>query len=50
MLLQYARHGEVNDIIAHGIPDDRRLQDGDILNVDVTVYVDGHHGDTSAFY
>lgn len=40
----------VNDVIAHGIPDDRPLKDGDILNVDVTVYVDGHHGDTSSMF
>ncbi|OLP86894.1 Methionine aminopeptidase 1D, chloroplastic/mitochondrial [Symbiodinium microadriaticum] len=40
----------VNDVIAHGIPDDRPLEDGDILNVDVTVYVDGHHGDTSSMF
>ncbi|KAH9939306.1 methionine aminopeptidase [Epithele typhae] len=37
----------VNNVIAHGIPDDRPLQDGDIVNVDVTVYLDGFHGDTS---
>ncbi|RPD67446.1 methionine aminopeptidase [Lentinus tigrinus ALCF2SS1-7] len=37
----------VNNIVAHGIPDDRPLQDGDIVNVDVTVYLDGFHGDTS---
>ncbi|KAI0758187.1 peptidase M24, structural domain-containing protein [Fomes fomentarius] len=37
----------VNNIITHGIPDDRPLQDGDILNIDITVYLDGFHGDTS---
>jgi len=37
----------VNECICHGIPDSRQLQDGDILNVDVTVFLDGHHGDTS---
>ncbi|KAI0751169.1 methionine aminopeptidase [Daedaleopsis nitida] len=37
----------VNNIVAHGIPDDRPLQDGDMVNVDVTVYLDGFHGDTS---
>ncbi|TBU58677.1 methionine aminopeptidase [Dichomitus squalens] len=37
----------VNNILVHGIPDDRPLQDGDIVNVDVTVYLDGFHGDTS---
>jgi len=40
----------VNDIIAHGIPDDRPLEDGDILNVDITVFADGHHGDTSSMF
>jgi len=37
----------VNNIIAHGIPDDRPLEDGDIANVDVTVFLNGYHGDTS---
>ncbi|KAI8989863.1 methionine aminopeptidase [Trametes punicea] len=37
----------VNNVITHGIPDERPLQDGDIVNVDVTVYLDGYHGDTS---
>ncbi|KAI9025013.1 peptidase M24, structural domain-containing protein [Phycomyces nitens] len=40
----------VNNVIAHGIPDDRPLQNGDIVNVDVTVYLDGYHGDTSATF
>lgn len=38
----------VNEVICHGIPDDRPLADGDIVNIDVTVYVDGMHGDNSA--
>ncbi|KIJ57225.1 hypothetical protein M422DRAFT_40725 [Sphaerobolus stellatus SS14] len=37
----------INNVIVHGIPDDRPLQDGDIVNVDITVYLDGFHGDTS---
>ncbi|TMS10086.1 Integrin alpha-6 [Larimichthys crocea] len=37
----------VNNVVCHGIPDSRQLQDGDIINVDVTVYLDGYHGDTS---
>src|SRR4029079_5070050 len=37
-----------NEVICHGIPDSRVLQDGDILNIDVTSYVDGGHGDTNA--
>ncbi|GAN04934.1 methionine aminopeptidase 1D, chloroplastic/mitochondrial-like [Mucor ambiguus] len=40
----------INNIIAHGIPDERPLEEGDIINVDVTVYVDGYHGDTSATF
>jgi len=40
----------VNDIVAHGIPDSRPLEDGDILNVDITVFVNGHHGDTSSMF
>ncbi|KAI9279633.1 peptidase M24, structural domain-containing protein [Sporodiniella umbellata] len=40
----------INNVIAHGIPDDRQLQDGDIINVDVTVYLNGYHGDTSATF
>ncbi|XP_023282623.1 methionine aminopeptidase 1 [Seriola lalandi dorsalis] len=35
----------VNEVICHGIPDRRLLQDGDILNVDITVYHNGFHGD-----
>ncbi|XP_065884830.1 methionine aminopeptidase 1-like isoform X2 [Dysidea avara] len=35
----------VNEVICHGIPDTRPLEDGDICNVDVTVMYDGHHGD-----
>ncbi|EIN11026.1 Creatinase/aminopeptidase [Punctularia strigosozonata HHB-11173 SS5] len=37
----------VNNIIAHGIPDDRELENGDIINIDITVYKNGMHGDTS---
>jgi methionyl aminopeptidase len=40
----------VNEVICHGIPDDRVLVDGDIVNVDVTAYVDGVHGDTNATF
>ena len=38
----------VNEVICHGIPDSRPLVLGDIVNVDVTIYLDGVHGDTSA--
>ena len=37
----------LNECICHGIPDTTVLQDGDIINIDVTVYLDGYHGDTS---
>jgi len=40
----------VNEVICHGIPDSRRLLDGDIVNIDVTVYVGGVHGDTNATF
>ncbi|PWA73011.1 methionine aminopeptidase 1D [Artemisia annua] len=40
----------VNECICHGIPDSRELEDGDIINIDVTVYLNGYHGDTSATY
>ena len=37
----------VNEVICHGIPDDRPLQEGDIVNCDVTIYLHGVHGDCS---
>jgi methionyl aminopeptidase len=40
----------VNEVICHGIPDSRPLQDGDIVNIDVTAYVGGVHGDTNATF
>lgn len=40
----------VNEVACHGIPDSRPLADGDIVNIDVTAFVDGHHGDTSATF
>lgn len=40
----------INECICHGIPDSRPLQDGDIVNIDVTVFLDGHHGDTSRMF
>jgi methionyl aminopeptidase len=40
----------VNEVICHGIPDDRPLEEGDIVNVDVTVFTEGVHGDTSATF
>ena len=40
----------VNDVACHGIPDDYILQDGDILNIDVTPTLDGWHGDHSKMF
>jgi methionyl aminopeptidase len=40
----------VNEVICHGIPDARALQDGDIVNVDITAFLDGVHGDTNATF
>ena len=40
----------VNEVVCHGIPDARVLQDGDIVNVDVTAFIDGVHGDTNATF
>jgi methionyl aminopeptidase len=40
----------VNHVVCHGIPGDKRLEEGDIVNIDVTVIVDGWHGDTSRMY
>jgi len=40
----------VNEVVCHGIPDDRPLRNGDIVNVDVTVIKDGWHGDNSRMY
>jgi len=40
----------VNEVICHGIPDSTELRDGDIVNIDITAFVDGVHGDTDATY
>jgi methionyl aminopeptidase len=40
----------VNHVVCHGIPGDRVLADGDIINIDVTVILNGWHGDTSRMY
>ena len=39
-----------NHVVCHGIPGDKRLEEGDIVNVDVTVLLDGWHGDTSRMF
>ncbi|TFK42611.1 peptidase M24, structural domain-containing protein [Crucibulum laeve] len=40
----------VNEVICHGIPDQRRLRDGDIINIDISLYYDGYHSDLNATY
>ena len=40
----------VNEVICHGIPDSRKLLDGDVVNVDVTAFIEGVHGDTNATF
>ena len=40
----------LNHVVCHGIPSDRILDDGDIINIDVTVIKDGYHGDTSRMF
>jgi len=40
----------INHVVCHGIPGDRRLMEGDIINIDITVILDGWHGDTSRMF
>ncbi len=40
----------VNEVVCHGIPDDRVVEDGDIVNIDITAFLDGVHGDTNATF
>ena len=40
----------INHVVCHGIPSERKLENGDILNIDVTVILDGWHGDSSRMY
>lgn len=40
----------LNEVICHGIPDSTVIADGDIVNIDVTAYIDGVHGDTNATF
>ena len=47
---QHATCISVNHVVCHGIPGPKLLKDGDILNIDVTVIVDGWYGDTSRMY
>ena len=40
----------VNDVVCHGIPGDKVLKQGDVINIDITVIKDGYHGDTSRMF
>ncbi len=40
----------INEVICHGIPDSTEVRDGDIVNIDITAYIDGVHGDTNATF
>lgn len=40
----------VNHVVCHGIPGERKLKEGDIINIDITVIKDGYHGDTSKMF
>src|ERR1700755_3076255 len=40
----------INHVVCHGIPSDRKLEEGDIVNIDVTPILDGWHGDSSRMY
>jgi methionyl aminopeptidase len=48
----YPKHTciSLNEVICHGIPDQRKLKEGDILNIDVTTILNGYYGDTSKMY
>ena len=40
----------INEVVCHGIPDSRRIEDGDIVNIDITGFIGGVHGDTNATF
>ncbi|MBY0560769.1 type I methionyl aminopeptidase [Hyphomicrobium sp.] len=47
---RYATCTSINHVVCHGMPNDKPLKSGDIVNIDVTLIVDGWHGDTSRMY
>jgi methionyl aminopeptidase len=47
---RYTLCTSINHVVCHGMPSDRPLREGDIVNIDVTVILDGWHGDTSRMY
>lgn len=44
------KYSSVNEVVCHGIPDSRKLRSGDIVNLDITVYYKGYHGDLNETY
>ena len=53
--LMYRGYGKsvctsINHVVCHGIPNEKPLRDGDIVNIDVTLILDGWHGDSSRMY
>lgn len=47
---RFASCTSINHVVCHGMPNDKPLREGDIVNIDVTLIVDGWHGDTSRMY
>ena len=47
---RYSSCTSINHVVCHGMPNAKPLKDGDIVNIDVTLIVDGWHGDTSRMY
>ena len=45
MIVVFVMCSSVNEVVCHGIPDSRKLRSGDIVNLDITVYYNGYHGD-----
>ena len=46
----YIKKSSVNEVICHGVPDDRPLEDGDVINLDITVFKSGKHVDLNETY
>src|SRR5258708_19439541 len=47
---RYSTCTSINHVVCHGMPGDRALKEGDVVNVDVTFIVDGWYGDSSRMY
>lgn len=50
LLVFSLKYSSVNEVVCHGIPDSRKLRSGDIVNLDITVYYKGYHGDLNETY